>query len=229
MGFTARIWGRGPKNKRPGPEKSRAIRKYKTIGEIRLKRAAYIFCLLILINEGILSQQSRFTKLTGPYLGQKAPGAIPEVFAPGIVSTEAYNHASITVNPDGTEIYWASDNASIGHRVIWYSKYANGRWSDAMITEFTMNDDGDCPMLSHDGSRLYFLSNRPLKSDNNKEDKRIWYVNQTKTGWTEPEAVDATINGEHLQWQVSVDKDLNLYFGSERKGSKGIGQTSQRR
>ena len=29
------------------------------------------------------------------------------------------------------------------------------------------------------------------------------------------------INNEHLHWQVSVDKHSNIYFGSERNGSKG--------
>ena len=32
--------------------------------------------------------QDEFPRLTGPYLGQKPPGLIPEMFAPGIVSTD---------------------------------------------------------------------------------------------------------------------------------------------
>jgi hypothetical protein len=43
-----------------------------------------IFVILILIC-GVYAQQDDSPVLKGPYLGQKPPGQIPEVFAPGII------------------------------------------------------------------------------------------------------------------------------------------------
>jgi len=48
-----------------------------------------------------------FPVLRGPYLGQKPPGMAPEVFAPGIVTTELNEHGSPTFSPDLSEMYWS--------------------------------------------------------------------------------------------------------------------------
>jgi len=44
-----------------------------------------LFFVFILCN---YAQQDNFPVLKGPYLGQKPPGKTPEVFAPGIISTD---------------------------------------------------------------------------------------------------------------------------------------------
>ena len=52
-------------------------------------RLAHPFTAVILI-AGLSAQASGmdWEDLQGPYLGQDPPGAVPEIFAPGIVSTE---------------------------------------------------------------------------------------------------------------------------------------------
>jgi hypothetical protein len=47
------------------------------------------------------SRLADFTKLTGPYLGQKPPGMTDALFAPGYVSTGYFEHSSPTFSPDG--------------------------------------------------------------------------------------------------------------------------------
>ena len=47
-------------------------------------------------------------KLKGPYLGMKPPGKVPELFAPGIVSTLFHEHSFLSFSPDGSEIYWTT-------------------------------------------------------------------------------------------------------------------------
>jgi len=46
--------------------------------------AAFFICLVMMTKAGI----DNFPILKGPYLGQKAPGMTPEIFAPGVISTE---------------------------------------------------------------------------------------------------------------------------------------------
>jgi hypothetical protein len=38
--------------------------------------------------------------LQGPYLGQTPPGSIPEVFAPGVISTASGWEAALSFSPD---------------------------------------------------------------------------------------------------------------------------------
>jgi len=52
------------------------------------------------------AQHAGFPKLTGPYLGQKPPGMMPEVFAPEIVSYDFNEHRSPTISLDLSVTYW---------------------------------------------------------------------------------------------------------------------------
>jgi len=51
---------------------------------------ALISCLLLAAAIPIGVQHTDFSKLTGSYLGQKPPGKIPEIFAPGIISSTGF-------------------------------------------------------------------------------------------------------------------------------------------
>ena len=56
-----------------------------------MKHILTYFCLILLtifiIGGGLISKEE-FPVLEGPYLGQKPPGMIPKIFAPGIISTD---------------------------------------------------------------------------------------------------------------------------------------------
>jgi len=47
-----------------------------------MKTLVFVNCLLLIAALIACAQQSEFSKLTGPYLGQTPPGATPEKFAP---------------------------------------------------------------------------------------------------------------------------------------------------
>jgi len=53
-----------------------------------MKIRLLIFCLLAFLVTDAFSQQKEFPVLKGSYLGQKPPGIMPQVFAPGIISTK---------------------------------------------------------------------------------------------------------------------------------------------
>jgi len=67
---------------------------------------------------------------------------------------------------------------------------------------------------------MFFNSNR-INAQGNKRRERIWCSERIAAGWSEPFCLSGEINDEHLHWQVSVDVKGNLYFGSERTGTKG--------
>ena len=62
-------------------------------------------------------------ELRGPYLGQNPPGAVPEIFAPGIVSTDDVNHCSVAVSPDGSRIAFSTTSS------CWKAISAASRWT----------------------------------------------------------------------------------------------------
>jgi hypothetical protein len=165
------------------------------------------------------ASQNNFPVLKGPYLGQKPPGIKPEIFAPGIVTTDFYNHCTVCISSDGSEIYWAMSPTDAPRR-IYSSKMVNSVWTRPEIIFFTQTEDGDCPVLSPDGKKMFFNSNRPITQGGTRRE-RIWCVERTPKGWGNPFCLSQEINNEHLHWQISVDSKENIYFGSERAGSKG--------
>jgi hypothetical protein len=150
-----------------------------------------------------------------PYLDQDPPGLEPKIFAPGVVTSEdRMEHASITVSPDLSEIYWGS----IGKGIL-YSRLENGSWTDALPAGFALDRDGE-PMFARDGRKLFFLSWRQLEGDK-EQDENIWYVERDGGDWSKPRPLDMMINGGQLHWQFSVGEDGTLYFASNRPGTVG--------
>jgi len=172
---------------------------------------AFPFVLFLTCLVGLSALPSDVPVLAGAYLGQKPPGRSPERFAPGIVSS---GHGSLTISRDGTEIYWADDR-------IYLARLESGRWTTPRPLAFSRPaDEDDGPKLSPDDRTLYFNSSRPRNPGDTRRE-RVWRVDRTAGGWGEPYPVGPEINDEHLHWQVSVDPEGRLYFGSERRGSKG--------
>ena len=164
----------------------------------------------LLVQKGAATNPPQFPLLKGEYLGQKKPGKTPEPFALGIVSSHSINneHSPAVFSPDGKEVYWNN-----GYRdSILYMKQVNGAWTAPEKVPFS-SEYGDMePVLSPDGSKLFFNSFRPLHSDKAEERENIWFAERTADGWAEPKPVSDYVNDCDLYWSFSVTNDGTLYF-----------------
>jgi ankyrin repeat protein/glyoxylase-like metal-dependent hydrolase (beta-lactamase superfamily II) len=170
----------------------------------------------LILKHGGNPEPQKFPDLTGSYMGQTPPGHEPKSFAPGIVSP---SHGTITVSPDGNEMYWADGTRIMG------SWIQDRRWTKPAVVSFSgrgsLSFYDDVPFLTPDNRKLFFTSRRPLGSSNeNKEN--IWYVERTPSGWSEPKLVSAEVNAMQLHWQVSVSRSGTLYFGGTAEDSYGL-------
>lgn len=189
-----------------------------------------LLTLLVFVMPALSQEKTRdksvFPVLTGPYLGQKPPGATPEIFAPGIVSKSDYHeHSSPAFSPDGKEVYWSAYCALDGveNERIFFSKLKGGVWTAPEIVEFTKESDGGCPTFSPDGNRLYFHSWRPYSFSERFGQYNLYYVERSSYGWGEPIKLSPTVNSDKGTWSPSCGPDGSLYFDSEREGVKGTG------
>jgi Tol biopolymer transport system component len=158
---------------------------------------------------------SDFPILKGPYLGQDPPGLSPELFAPGIVS--ANSHSATVFSPDGDEIYWRPLEMEAVDEIL-FMRLENGQWTPPQVVPFASRFfDSDDPCFSTDGDKLFFTSWRPLRWYNllGQQKERIWYVERTAGGWSQPQPVGPAVNAMELHWQVSVSTDGTLCFTSE--------------
>ena len=92
------------------------------------------FVLFIVFVFNGCAQQDNFPVLQGPYLGQKPPGLTPEIFAPGIISTE-HEEFKAVFSPDGKELYYQLWGAPFP--VILMMKEENGVWTKPQVAPFS--------------------------------------------------------------------------------------------
>jgi hypothetical protein len=179
-----------------------------------------ILILVFVLTIVACSQQQKagFPVISGPYLGQTPPGTEPVVFAPGIVSTGLYTR-DITISKDGKEIYFCISDAAA--TAILVTKLVNNRWTEPAIAPFSGKGFFDFePHISPDGTKFFFLSNRPPLG---KEPgtgwfyQKIWMMNRTDTGWSEPQMVEEPINSGNNEFFPSVTDEQVLYFSRSAK------------
>ncbi len=165
----------------------------------------------LLLKLGASAEPQQFPRLSGPYLGQTPPADGLRPFAPGIVYLD---HGTVSVSPDGQEMYWPTGTA------IMMTRVHDGRWTKPAFAPFSGPSEiafhDDVPFVAPDNRRLFFTSKRPV-APGAPEKENIWFVERTPTGWSEPRSVGPAVNAMSLHWQVSVSNAGTLYFGGRRE------------
>jgi hypothetical protein len=163
-----------------------------------MKRNVSIFCLLVLSATCLLSQQNDFPKLTGPYLGQKPPGMVPQRFASGFLSTAGYD-VTPTFSPALDEVFFGRRPTEDGSdNKLYYSRMVNGRWQRPALTSFLSDGLGYEAQFSVDGKILYFNRGRMM-----------YFSRRTDTGWSEAYAIDPPADEGMC---IAAARNGTLYF-----------------
>lgn len=171
----------------------------------------------------------KFPPLKGPYLGQPEPEDKPRMFALDIVSTRHMLHGGVVFTPDGREAYWSGTYPAAGSDKPEYQilmmEQADGTWGAPRSAPFCRIEyQDDCPYITPDGKRIFFLSRRPLQPGGplaNREN--LWAAERKGGSWGEPVYQGEAVNSLSLHWQVSTDHEGNLYFGGQDPEGKTMG------
>lgn len=169
-----------------------------------------LFLLLPLSVSPGHSQQSDLLELAGPYLGQEPPGTKPEIFAPGIIST-CREHSAALFTPNGKEVWFGR----MFPQKIYFSKRIGGQWSEPSIAPFCDDNNYLYPVMSPDGDRIYFTSDRPTEQGGeplSRGEGDIWVVERTPSGWSNPKHLNQNINFSERNSCGSLSESGNLYF-----------------
>ncbi len=193
-----------------------------------MKTASKSFALLVLLTAltgGIsLSQQGQtaFPKLSGPYLGQKPPGDRAELFSPGVVSSEYFEHSSPVFTPDLKEIYWSTiidKNDQTVARPIFFMKMVDGVWTRPEVPAFAKTFAcSESPFITPDGKRLYFHASPTIRP----EAAKIYCVERVGDGWSEPVDIGKPINAKKWAGEPTVSQNGTIYFAGDYKGDTGL-------
>jgi Tol biopolymer transport system component len=142
-----------------------------------------------------------------------APPRAPSLFGPHVISTED-DEFGITFSPDGKTCFFTKrtpSTISSSTYVICSSHLVNGKWTDPAIASFSGKYKDFNPFISPDGSKLFFISNRPGPGKTTP-DGDIWMAPQKGEGWGEPENIGAPVNTPGWELSCAVTANGSIYF-----------------
>jgi len=153
----------------------------------------YQYSMLIIVPVLLLIMIHCTQKVEFDYLGQKPPGLKPEVFAPGVVSTEEHKEFSCTFSSDGKEFYFNRG----GNIMVCYLE--GNSWKTPVRASFDTDHMDHEPHITADNNKLFFGSNR--------EGYGIWMVKRMDKDWGEPTQVGSGM-------YVTTSQNGNIYVTS---------------
>lgn len=149
------------------------------------------FAVLLLTSVAVGAGDSVEGEVEGPLLGQEPPGSIAELFAPGIVNTEAFEEKEGMFAADMNTFYFVRGDKDGPARQLIALEYKNDQWKQSVVIEGETE-----PSFSPDGKILYFQNK---------------YMERTNDGWSELKSLGAPLE-DILIMRPSASSSNTLYF-----------------
>lgn len=144
---------------------------------------------------------------------------LSRIFGEGIISTKDDEFGG-TFTPDGKTCFFSKSVLRFYLDVICYSEFKNRAWQEPKIAPFSGQYRDFDPVISPDGNKMVFTSNRPVDGVL-RPDYDIWMVEKNANGWSDPIHLDTTINSAYDEHFASIASNGTLYFSSNRPGALG--------
>jgi len=179
----------------------------------KLKIHSIIFISLVFNN---CARQSDSFFSSSTYLGQKVPGKKPEIFAPGIVSTEL-EEFGCSFTPDGSEFYFTRTIPKTKQQnrkmTIMVSRHEKLGWTEPEPAAFSSRYNEGEPNFFPNGDMVIY--GRLAKLDDGSSEPRVMISKRRGKGWSEPQDL---MHGMF----ASITYDRVIYYTDVRQGhSKG--------
>ncbi|TPG09795.1 hypothetical protein EAH75_14740 [Rhodanobacter glycinis] len=152
-----------------------------------------------------------------------------ELLGAGVIST-GLQETSAAPTADGKTLYFMRSDFAEADDAIMVSQRVGKHWSTPQVASFSGQWHDSEPTLSPDGSRLYFVSNRPVRAGeppvmaemngHRFPGTGLWYVERrARGGWSAPTHVDGALNDGAMIYNPSVTASGDIYFSARRADS----------
>jgi hypothetical protein len=165
------------------------------------------------ITELIISKLNKIA--ASNYPDENLPESIPQIFAPEVVS-KGYAEFGISFMPDMSEIYFTRRGEGPNPRIgkIMQMKKIDGLWTEPEIAPFSGVYNDMEPLITPDGQKIIFGSNRPIKTGGAPTGFLQWYADKTPEGWSEPKILGTPFVDRFVMYPTLANNG-NLYFTGE--------------
>ncbi|WP_299764491.1 alpha/beta hydrolase-fold protein [uncultured Dokdonia sp.] len=141
---------------------------------------------------GVRSMQW-LSQVSNSYFGQKPPGIIAEIFAPGIVNTVENREVEGMFSPDMKAFYFVKRplGTESTFNVLTAVEYKNNTWEESIIKKGVSE-----PSIAPDGKTIYFANE---------------YIERTDSGWSEVKSLGAPFKDLEIM-RLSAASNGTYYF-----------------
>jgi len=153
--------------------------------------------------------------------GTEWPGRTPELFAPGVVNSDAIE-INLVFNEAMTELFFA--RRIDGVFSILTARLGPDGWPHPEKLELFPDDPSIRAVdmaLSPDERALYFLGIVPGETEGEADRRDIWVSDRTADGWSPARLVPAPVSTEHGESYPVLTADGSLWFLSDRPEGRG--------
>ncbi len=176
----------------------------------------YLSIILICLVFNNCARQSDSFFSSSTYLGQKVPGEKPEIFAPGIVSTEL-EEFGCSFTPDGREFYFTRTIPETKQQkrkmTIMVSRLEKWGWTQPEPAAFSSRFNEGEPNFSPAGDMVIY--GRLVNLDDGSLEPKLMISKRKEEGWSEPQDL---MQGMF----ASITYDSVIYYTDVKQGhSKG--------
>jgi Tol biopolymer transport system component len=135
----------------------------------------------------------------------------PAIVGEGVISTPQDEFGG-SLSPNGKTIYF--DRSVPPHYLytMWKAHFDGDKWSAPELLPFSGEYRDSDPVLSPDGKKLLFVSDRPVNGGD-PHHYEIWMCEREANSWSEPKNVGPVVN-THSQYFASMASNGNLYFSA---------------
>lgn len=152
------------------------------------------------------------------YLGHVPPGATPELFGPGVISTD-HHEFSLSVSPFADEVMFTRRPKGTNENRILVSRLENGRWSAPVLAPFAVDTRESEPNYSPDGNRVYFNSRRQLSPTVQPADAfNVWVATRSDGGWADPKVIGAPVSAIRPMFVTESNNGTIYMTGTRQRG-----------
>lgn len=179
-----------------------------------MKKNIIIVILIVLLTG---CKDTNNNSLNHPYFEQAEPNFVPEIFAPGIVSTP-FHDVRITFSPDLKECFFYTvyqPNDSTYKWTTLYSKVEDEKWTFPEVAKFSGIYNDHAPCIHPNGKILIYQSDRPITEYDCSDKWSFWWMEKINGEWSEPKPMSKIINSKGNVFGPSIAANGNLYFTRE--------------
>lgn len=128
---------------------------------------------------------------TDTYLGQSPPGSTPEIFAPGIVNTDASVDIEGMLGMDMRTFYFVRSSEQDQPSNLTAASYEDENWEVSLV-----QNGASEPSISPDGRKIFL---------------KTAYIEQTDAGWSEPKSLGPPFENIDIM-RLSASSKGTFYF-----------------